>query len=367
MVLDQNKAVSRRSFLKAASAGAALATLPVVQSKAQPTQFTWQIVTSWPAGSGLQRVTERFADLVTTMSNGDMTFDIFAGGELVPPASGEFDAVSSGTVQASNSASYYWAGTVPAAQFFTAVPFGFTFDQLMDFILRGGGIELWEEVYEPFGLKPLPLLTTSMQMGGWFNKKINSLDDVQGLNFRIPGLGGKVWSKAGANVIGLPGGEIFTALQTGTIDAAEWVNPSLDLNLGLPQIAQFYYHPGWHEPGVTAEFMMNLDAWNGLPKDIQTMIKTATLETTLWSFAFFEAANVEALVTIRNDFPEVELIRFPDEVLKELKRLTGELFDESSEGDPAFTKVREAVDKFAVDLDTWSNISIESYLPALEL
>lgn len=367
MTLKQDKAVSRRTFLKTAGAGAALAALPVMQSKAQATTFSWRMVTSWGAGTPiLQTGAERFADLVRERTNGDLDIEVFAGGELVPAASGEFDAVSSGTVQASNSASYYWAGQVPAAQFFTAVPFGFTFDQLQAFLLGGGGLELWEEVYDPFGLVPVPLITTSMQMGGWFNTKIESIDDLNGLKMRIPGLGGAVMAKAGVNTILLPGSEIFTALQTGTIDATEFVGPFIDKILGFAEVAKYYYHPGWHEPGVTAEFMMNKDAWNALPKDIQGIIRGSAADTTAWSFAQFEAENSKALIALQEEFPDMELVRFPDEVLAELRRLTDVVLDEQGDGDAVFTKVRDAVVKFADLVGGWSDVSIESYLPAIQ-
>ena len=366
MTLKQREAISRRSFLRTAGAGAALATLPVVQSKAQGAKFSWQMVTTWPPNFPiLQTGAERFADVVREMSSGALDIQVFAGGELVPPLGG-FDAVSSGSVQSGNSASYYWAGTVPAAQFFTAVPFGFTFDQMMDFIFGGGGLELWEEIYAPFDLLPIPLITTSMQMGGWFNKEINSTDDLKGLKMRIPGLGGAVMAEAGANVILLPGSEIFTALQTGTIDATEWVGPFHDLLLGFPQIAKFYYHPGWHEPGTTAEFMVNKTEWDKLPKDLQRIARAAAADVTNWSFTQFETENVKALREIQANFPDVQILRFPDTVLSELKRLTTVVFDKQSNANADFGRVREAVDKFSADLSEWSAVSVESYLPALE-
>ncbi len=359
--------VSRRSFLKAAGiAAVATAAAPGYAPKAKGAQFSWRMVTSWPPNFPiLQTGAERFADLVREMSGGALDIQVFAGGELVPPLGG-FEAVSSGTVEAGNSASYYWAGIVPAAQFFTAVPFGFTFDQMMDWLHAGGGLELWEEIYEPFNLVPVPLITTSMQMGGWFNKEINSVDDLQGLKMRIPGLGGKVYEKAGVSVVLLPGSEIFTALQTGTIDAAEWVGPYHDYLFGFPQIAKYYYHPGWHEPGTTAELMVFKPAWDSLPKELQTIVREAAAETTLWSFAQFEVENARHLVRIAEEYPDVEVRRFPDEVLSTLRGYAREVFDELSEQDADFARVREAVESFAAEIDRWSNVSIESYLPAVQ-
>lgn len=365
MAIQKKSTVSRRQFIKTAGAGAALVALPVSQATAQGAQTNWTMVTSWPPNFPiLQTGAERFANLVRTMSGGRLDIQVFAAGELVP-ALGGLDAVSSGTVQASQAASYYWAGTIPAAQFFTAVPFGFTFDQMMDFLFAGGGLELWESVYDPFGLVPIPLITTSMQMGGWFRKEINSVDDLQGLKMRIPGLGGRVMAKAGVNVQLLPGGEIFTALQTGTIDATEWVGPFHDRLLGFPQVAKFYYHPGWHEPGTTAEFMVSQEAWNAISPELQQIVRSAAADVTNWSFAQFEAENAKAIGEILTEFPDVQLRRFPDAVLARLRELTTVVFDEESTKDAEFARVREAVDKFSSDLNPWSEISIESYLPAI--
>ena len=192
-------------------------------------------------------------------------------GELVP-AFEVFDAVSSGTAEMGHGAAYYWKGKSEAAQFFASVPFGMNAQELAAWFYYGDGLSLWREVYEPFGLIPAPAGNTGVQMGGWFNKEINGLADLEGLKMRIPGLGGEVLRRAGGTPVNLPGGEIFTALQTGSIDATEWVGPYNDLAFGLHQVARYYYYPGWHEPGTCLEAMFNAEAFAALPEDLRTAI-----------------------------------------------------------------------------------------------
>ena len=200
--------------------------------------YNWRLVTAWPKNyPGLGMAPERIADLVEEMSNGQMKITVYGAGEQVP-AFGVFDAVSSGAHQMGHSGGYFWKGKAPAAQFFTGVPFGLTADEINAWTNRGGGIELWREVYEPFNIYPIPAGNTGTQMFGWFNKEINSLDDIKGLKMRIPGIGGEVLERAGGIPVTLPGGELFTALQTGVIDATEWVGPYNDLTFGFHQIGR---------------------------------------------------------------------------------------------------------------------------------
>ena len=215
--------------------------------------YNWRLVTSWPKNyPGLGMAPERIADLVEEMSDGQMKITVYGAGEQVP-AFGVFDAVSSGSHQMGHSGGYFWKGKVPAAQFFTSVPFGLTADEINAWVNHGGGLELWREIYEPFNIYPIPAGNTGTQMFGWFNKEINSLEDIKGLKMRIPGIGGEVLKEAGGIPVTLPGGELFTALQTGVIDATEWVGPYNDLTFGFHQAAKYYYYPGWHEPGPMPE------------------------------------------------------------------------------------------------------------------
>jgi TRAP-type mannitol/chloroaromatic compound transport system substrate-binding protein len=204
---------------------------------------------------------------------------------------------------------------------------------------------------------------TGVQMGGWFNKKINSVEDLKGLKMRIPGFGGKVLAKAGGNPVLLAGGEIYTALERGTIDATEWVGPFHDQRLGLHRAAKYYYYPGWHEPGSVLELIINKQAFNSLPADLQKIVETAAQATSLWMFAEFEGKNIEALQSIKEQ-PNVELLEFPAEVSTELKRLTLESMEEEAAKDPLFKRVYDAYNAFRTKNNAWYEISEAAYQKA---
>ena len=212
---------------------------PPAAPAAAPQTFAWRMVTTWPKNfPGLGQAPERLAERVRQMSGGRLTIKVYGAGELVP-ALEVFDAVSQGTVQLGNGAAYYWKGKVPMAQFFATVPFGLTAQEMNGWLYFGGGMELWRRLYARFNLVPLAAGNTGTQMGGWFNREINSLADVKGLKIRMPGLGGEALGKAGATAVNMPGGEIFTSMQTGVVDAAEWVGPYNDLAFGLHQASRY--------------------------------------------------------------------------------------------------------------------------------
>ncbi len=202
-------------------------------------------------------------------------------------------------------------------------------------------------------------------MGGWFNKKIETVDDLKGLKMRIPGLGGKVLAKAGGTPMLLAGGEVYTALERGTIDATEWVGPFHDQRLGLYRAAKYYYYPGWHEPGTVLEFIVNRKAWDELPEDLQKIVEIATHSINQEIYNTFEALNIEALREIKEK-PQVKVLAFPPAVLKELKRLTVEALDEEAAKDPSFKRVYEAYKKFQADYATWHAVSDDAYSRALQ-
>jgi len=234
--------MKRRDFLKKAGLGAAAIAATTVSAPAVLAQkkYSWKMVTTWPPGLPvLQEGCERLAKRVGELTDGRLKIQVFAAGELVP-AFESFQAVSDGTVEVGSGAAYYWAGKEPASQWFAAVPFGMNAQGMAAWFHGGDGLKLWEETYAPFNLIPRPGGSTGVQMGGWFNKKINTIDDFKGLKMRIPGLGGKVVAKAGGTVVLTPGGEIFTNLERGVIDATEWVGPYHDLRLGLYQAAKYY-------------------------------------------------------------------------------------------------------------------------------
>ena len=253
---------------------------------------------------------------------------------------------------------------LPAAQFFTAVPFGMNAQGMNAWLDSGGGLELWREVYEPFHLVPFPMGNTGVQMGGWFRKRINSVGDLKGLKMRIPGLGGKVMAKAGVNPVLLAGGEIYTALDRGTIDATEWVGPYHDLRLGLYRAAKYYYYPGWHEPGPTLELIINRKAWEGLPRELQLIITTATAAGNLRMLSEFEARNPEALHTLQSEY-HVEVVEFPADVLQALRGFTDEALKEQADKDATFRKVYEAYNAFRTKNVAWNAISERAYARSL--
>ncbi|MDP3978552.1 MAG: TRAP transporter substrate-binding protein [Pseudomonas sp.] len=289
------------------------------QAAAEPVQsFQWKMVTAWPKNyPGLGTAAERLAERVATMSGGRLTIKVYAGGELVPPLE-VFDAVSRGTAELGHGAAYYWKGKVPAAQFFTAVPFGLSTVEMNAWLSKGGGQALWDEAYAPHGVKPLVVGNTGMQMGGWYNKEINALDDLKGLKIRMPGLGGEVLSKLGATTVNLPGGEVFTALETGAIDATDWVNPYNDLAFGLHKAAKYYYYPGWQEPQAVLELLINQQALDSLPADLQAILTEAARAASQDMLDDYVYHNALALDELKQQ--GTLLKRFPDEVLDALQR-----------------------------------------------
>ena len=325
--------------------------------------YNWRLVTSWPKNyPGLGMAPERIADLVEEMSDGQMTITVYGAEEQVP-AFGVFDAVSSGSHQMGHSGGYFWKGKVPAAQFFTSVPFGLTADEINAWVNRGGGLELWREIYEPFNIYPIPAGNTGTQMFGWFNKEINSLEDVKGLKMRIPGIGGEVLKEAGGIPVTLPGGELFTALQTGVIDATEWVGPYNDLTFGFHQAAKYYYYPGWHEPGPMLELIINLDEWNSLPKHLQVIIETATKAVNQDMLDEYLAKNNQALTELV-EVHGVELRRLPDDVIEEFRTISDQILEELAQEDETIAKVYNSYKSFKKDVSEYHKISEDAFIEA---
>lgn len=248
----------------------------------------------------------------------------------------------------------------------SAVPFGMTAKAMNAWLYYGGGLELWREMYEPFNLIPFPTGNSGVQMGGWFKKKIESVADLQGLKMRIPGLGGKVLAKAGGTPILLSGGELYTALERGIIDATEWAGPYHDKRLGLYRAAKYYYYPGWHEPGTTLELIINRTAWQSLPENLQKIVETAATALNQKMFAEFEALNIKALRELQDKY-HVKVLEFPPEVINKLKQLTVETLDEEAAKNADFKKVYEAYKQFQKDNRAWNAISDDAYNKALNV
>lgn len=353
----------RREFLGRAGAAAAAGVIAGAPAVHAAKKLRWKMVTTWPPKFPVfQTGAEMFAKAVKLMSGGRLSIKVFAGGELVPPL-GVFDAVRSGTVEVGHGAAYYWAGKAPEAQFFTSSPFGLTAQQMNSWLYSGGGIDLWSEIYKPYNLVAFPITNTGVQMGGWFNRKIESLKNLDGLKMRVPGLGGKVMARAGVNVVLLPGGELYTALERGVIDALEWVGPYHDMKMGFYRAAKYYYYPGWQEPGPCLELTINRKKWESLPKDLQAIVKAAAAQVNIWSLSELELRNAEALSELTEKY-KVKIEKFPDEVLRKLRALSAEALDEAAAGNPKFKRVYGEVKKFAAKIEPWSKMSEKAYMEA---
>ena len=354
--------MQRRDFLKKAAAGsiaagAAVAASTMAHAKAE---FKWKMVTTWPKNfPGLGTGANNLAKLITEMSGGRLTVKVYGAKELVP-AFEVFDAVSSGTAEMGHGAAYYWKGKNAAFQFFSTVPFGLTANEMNGWLYYGGGMELWREAYAPFNVLPAAAGNTSVQMGGWFNKEINSVADLKGLKMRIPGLGGEVLRRLGGTPVNLPGGELFTALSSGTIDATEWVGPYNDLAFGFYKAAKYYYYPGFHEPGTTLEATINKDAFEKLPADLQAIVMNACKVVNLDMMAEYTARNPGAMQTLLNRH-KVELRIYPEDVLQQLRKASHEVVAELAKTDDFSAKVYASYQKFLIDSIAFAAVSDLAY------
>ncbi len=360
--------MKRRDFMKKAGAGSLLAgsmvAAPAIATGAA--KFKWKMVTTWPKNfPGLGTGANNLAKLITEMSGGRIEVKVYGAKELVP-AFEVFDAVSRGTAEMGHGAAYYWKGKSEAAQFFAAVPYGLTAQEMNGWLYHGGGMALWTKIYDRFNLVPAAAGNTGVQMGGWFNKEINSLQDLKGLKMRIPGLGGEVLKRAGGTPVNLPGGELYTSLQSGAIDATEWVGPYNDLAFGLYKAAKYYYYPGWHEPGTTLEAMINKDAFNKLSEDLQSIVLNACKVVNQDMLAEYTARNNAALHTLVNKH-KVDLRQFPDDVLAKLRLLSDQVVAEVAAKDKLTKEVYESFKTFRDQVMEWHKVSEQSYLRAREL
>ncbi|MGB3465973.1 MAG: TRAP transporter substrate-binding protein, partial [Cyclobacteriaceae bacterium] len=372
LIYLMNKMMKRRKFLSKAittttmvgAGGALLSCADNGEKKTSPEavninfnkNYRWNMVTTWPpnfpvVGEGCIMM----AQWIEKMSGGRLKINVNGGGELIPPLEC-FDAVSNGAVEMGHGVAYYWAGKVPAAQFFGAVPFGMNANQSYSWIISGEGGKLWEEIYEPFDLLPITCGNTGVQMGGWFNRDINSVADLKGLKMRIPGLGGKVFNKAGGTAVLVSGNEVYTNLERGVIDATEWIGPYHDYKMGFYEVAKNYYYPGWHEPGATLELLINKTKLAELPSDLRQIVKTAAYRLNHWMGAEFDAKNAVYLNKLVNE-EGVRLKEFPSEVLKTFHFHTQEAIAELTDKDPTSKKVYNSYSRFRESLQTWSSIS----------
>ncbi len=355
---------SRRSFITAgAGLGLTAATL-AVPSVAQAQQtFNWKMTSAYPKGSpfymsGPGSATD-LAQRIKDMSNGRLNIQLFGAGELIPAFEG-FDAVRAGTIEMNHANSYFWTGKTFAAQYFTAVPFGLNYQGMNGWLYDGGGLALWNEVYEPFGMIAMPCGNTGVQMTGWFKKEVNTLDDLKGLKMRIPGLAGKVLANLGVDVKVLPGGEIFPALERGVIDAAEFVGPYQDRRLGLYKAAKYYYTTGWHEPATTSELLINKAAWQTLPKDLQNIVTNASAACNVIGEAWCQRANAEAMQDLVTNLGVIAK-PLPASIVVALREQTTLALNEASAKDAITKKVHDSYFAFKKQYDAWSGYSEAAY------
>jgi len=323
-------------------------------------KFKWKMVTTWPPNFPvLGEVANQIAQWIFDMSAGRLDIKVYGSNELVP-ALEVFDTVAMNTCEMGCGVSYYWAGKIPAAPFFAAVPFGMNAQQTQSWLLSGGGMELWKQVYAPFNLEPLIGGNTGVQMGGWFNKEIKTIDDLRGLKMRIPGIAGRVLEKAGGAALLVAGSELYTSLERGVIDATEWIGPYHDSKMGFNKVAKYYYSPGWHEPGGQLEFFANTKAMASLPADLQAIVRMASYRAQAWVLSEFDAQNATYLNELVNE-KGVELRTFPDEILRELKHYSVEVLEELAKKDELTMKVFTHYMAFKEKTDPWYEATEKAY------
>jgi TRAP-type mannitol/chloroaromatic compound transport system substrate-binding protein len=373
---DEGLFMQRRDLVKFLSRGAMATTGVAVVGGCQAAQnnqsgatkqdsanlptIQWQMATSWPPSldtifGGAKVLTDR----VTALTDGKFTITPRAAGEIAPPLE-VLNVVSQGAVQCGHTAAYYYIGKSPALAFGTTVPFGFTAQQQNAWLYEGGGLKQLQEIYaKKFNLIQFPAGNTGTQMGGWFRREVSTLKDLQGLKMRIPGLGGQVMAKLGVTVQTLGGGEIFQALQTGAIDATEWVGPYDDEKLGLNKIAKFYYYPGWWEPGATLEVQINLNEWNKLPPQYQEAIRTAAYESNATMQARYDARNNEALQRLLSSGTQVR--PYSEEILQAAQKAAFAIYDEFAAKDADFKAVYEQWKQFRDRIYAWDKLNQGSF------
>jgi len=354
--------MNRRAVLGGSmAAGGALLAAPAL-ARAQAT-LEWKLVTSWPKNLPGPGVTaQRIADRIGVMSGGRLRVRLFAAGELVP-ALGVFDAVSAGTAQMAHTASFFWQGKVPAAVYFTAIPFGLLPHEHISWIEQGGGQALWDELYAPFGLKPVMAGNTGVQMGGWFKREVNGLDDLKGLKIRMPGLGGEVMRRLGATPVSLPPGELFQALQSGVLDATEFLGPWSDRAMGFHKVAKNYYSPGFHEPNGTGEALFNKTALDGLPEDLRAIVLEACRAENGRALAESDWENAGSLQLLQEQ-DGVTVRPYPEQVLAALRQTSATVLAEFSEQDALSRRIHESHQAARSRLAPWSDVAMRRFLAA---
>lgn len=372
----KSSTINRRNILRGAGIVGAAAVVAACDSNSGSNsqqspgiakkQRNLKMVTSWPKNfPGMGTGAERLAKRIETLSDGRIKVKVYAAGELVGGFEC-FDAVSQGKADMYHAAEYYWQGKSPAFSFFAAVPMGLTASEMNSWIRFGGGQELWDELSGQFNIKPFLGGNTGTQMGGWFQKDINSIEDFQGLRIRMPGLGGKVMELVGATTVTKQGGEIFQALSQGNIDATEWVGPWNDLAFGFHTIVKKYYYPGIHEPGTALGLGLNKELWDDMDAQDQAIIEHAAAAENDAMLAEFNANNGRALSTLINEH-NVELKRFDDSILSELSKVSAQVLADAANSDPFTKKVFDSFSAARMDSMRWGAVSEQAFMYARSL
>ena len=352
---------TRRQFTRVAGLGAA--SLIAAPSIARAQTMKWRMVTSWPKrlpGPGMSA--ERVASRIRTLSGGRIDITVYAAGEVVP-AFGVLDAVGNGVADIGHTAAFYWQGKMPAAAFFTTVPFGLTPGEHVAWIDAGGGQALWDELYAPFGVKPFMGGNTGVCMGGWFRRELKSLADLRGLKLRSLGLGGEIYRRLGATPQTTPPAEILTSLQSGVLDAAEFVGPGTDIALGLYRVAPFYYYPGFNKPNGTGECIVSLKEWNALSDELKAVVAHACAAEANFALAEMERLNSEALKALTGEH-NVKLVAFPGDLVAAARKEADGVLREVAARDAISGKVHGSYVAFRERTAPWSRVSIEAVLRA---
>lgn len=355
-----NNQLSRRRLLTAGAASAAVLAAPAVHAKPR---LQWKLITSWPKDSPGPGITaRRLGERIEKLSAGRIRITLYAAGELVP-AFGVLDAVGGGTAELGHSAAVFWQGKHPASAYFTAVPFGLLPTEHCAWIYHGGGQALWDELYTRFQVKPFMAGNTGINLGGWYRHPLHSLDDIKGLKFRMPGLGGEVMRRIGAVPVSLPPGEILPALQSGVIDGTEFTGPWADLALGFYRVAPYYYWPGWHEPNGTGECIVNRQLWQRLPAELQSVIEHACMAENSYALAEANWQDGAALDTLVNDHG-VKLRRFPDDIIAALRQATPGVLADVARHDAIAKRIHDSFEAARQRSMRWARVSSEAFLQA---
>ena len=352
------------SFTKKLAAVAACAAVLATPLQAAEKVYRLKLAETWPTNFPIfGDAPKNMAAMAEKMSNGRLKITIDSANKHKAPT-GIFDMVRSGQYDMGHSASYYWKGKVPNTLYFTTMPFGMTAPEQYGWFYHGGGMELMEKVYSKFNVLSFPGGNTGNQMGGWFQKEINSVEDLEGLKMRIPGFAGEVLAKLGAKPTNIATGELYTSLERRTIDALEWVGPSLDLRMGFHKIAPYYY-TGWHEPATELQFMINKRSWDRLPEDLQEILRVSmrTAAYDMYIQSYHESG--ENWATMKSEYPNVEVRTFPPKVIEAMRTANDELLAEKAAEDPLAAEILASQESYMKKVRVWTDISDKAYLNSI--